>query len=91
MRRTVANWYTSKSEGWRHQDVGPASLKDNGARLAMTFAITGPETARLIREHGLVREHLPTALLDSIEMWKAQLLRSISGFNLRRIKVMRYA
>ncbi len=71
--------------------MGPASLKDNGARLAMTFAITGPETARLIREHGLVREHLPTALLDSIEMWKAQLLRSISGFNLRRIKVMRYA
>ena len=46
MRRTVANWYTSKSEGWRHQDVGPASLKDNGARLAMTFAIKGQRPLR---------------------------------------------
>jgi 60 kDa SS-A/Ro ribonucleoprotein len=134
MRRTVGNWYTSKSgrelamqmtkyknrEGWTHQDVlrmvhvGPASLKDDGARLAMTFAIkghdtyaaeceklteasanpesvaavvrlitgitavaaegvTGAEAARLIREHGLVREHLPTALLDSVEVWKALL------------------
>ena len=36
-------------EGWTHQDVlrmvhvGPASLKDNGARLAMAFAIKGQE------------------------------------------------
>jgi 60 kDa SS-A/Ro ribonucleoprotein len=134
MRRTVGNWYTSKSgrdlamqltkyknrEGWTHQDVlrmvhvGPASLKDDGARLAMAFAIKGPEAyaaecekqkeapadpesvaavvrlitgitavaaegvtgaeaARLIREHGLVREHLPTTLLDSVEVWKALL------------------
>ena len=108
-------------EGWTHQDVlrmvhvGPASLKDDGARLAMTFAIkgqeayaaeceklteapanpesvaavvrlitgiiavaaegvTGADAARLIREHGLVREHLPTTLLDSVEVWKALLM-----------------
>ena len=108
-------------EGWTHQDalrmahVGPASLKDDGARLAMKFAIkgqeayaaeceklteapanpesvaavvrlitgitavaaegvTGAEAARLIREHGLVREHLPTTLLDSVEVWKALLM-----------------
>jgi 60 kDa SS-A/Ro ribonucleoprotein len=104
-------------EGWTHQDVmrmvhvGPASLKDDGTRLAMAFAIKGPqayaaeceklkeaaadpesvaavvrlitavatqgvtaaEAARLIREHGLVREHLPTTLLDSVEVWKALL------------------
>jgi 60 kDa SS-A/Ro ribonucleoprotein len=107
-------------EGWTHKDVmrmvhvGPASLKDNGARLAMAFAIKGPEAyaaeceklkeapadpesvaavvrlitgitavaakgvtgaeaARLIREHGLVREHLPTTLLDGVEVWKALL------------------
>jgi len=108
-------------EGWTHKDVmrmvhvGPASLKDNGARLAMAFAIKGPEAyateceklkeapadpesvaavvrlitgitavaaqgvtgaeaARLIREHGLVREHLPTTLLDGVEVWKALLI-----------------
>jgi 60 kDa SS-A/Ro ribonucleoprotein len=108
-------------EGWTHKDVmrmvhvGPASLKDNGARLAMAFAIKGPEAyaaeceklkeapadpesvaavvrlitgitavaaqgvtgaeaARLIREHGLVREHLPTTLLDGVEVWKALLM-----------------
>ena len=33
----------------------------------------GAEAARFIREHGLVREHLPTALLDSVEVWKALL------------------
>ena len=135
MRRTVGNWYTSKSgrelamqvtkyknrEGWSHQDVlrmvhvGPETLKDDGARLAMAFAIKGPdayaaeceklteasadpesvaavvrlitgitavgavgvtgaEAARLIREHGLVREHLPTTLLDDAEVWKALLM-----------------
>jgi 60 kDa SS-A/Ro ribonucleoprotein len=108
-------------EGWTHQDVlrmvhvGPASLKDEGARLAVTFAIkgqeayaaeyeklkeapahpesvaavvrlitgitavaaegvTGAEAAGLIREHGLVREHLPTTLLDSVEVWKSLLM-----------------
>ena len=108
-------------EGWTHQDVlrmvhvTPASLKDNGARLAMAFAIkgqevyaaeceklkeapadpesvadvvrlitgitavaaegvTGAEAAGLIREHGLVREHLPTTLLDSVEVWKSLLM-----------------
>jgi len=108
-------------EGWTHQDVlrmvhvGPTSLKDDGARLAMTFAIkgqeayaaecekvteapanpesvaavvrlitgitavaaegvTGAEAARLIQEHGLVREHLPTTLLDSVEVWRALLM-----------------
>jgi 60 kDa SS-A/Ro ribonucleoprotein len=108
-------------EGWTHKDVlrmvhvGPTSLKDDGARLAMTFAIkgeeayaaecqkiteapvdpesvasvrrlitgitavaaqgvTGADAARLIREHGLVREHLPTTLLDSAEVWKALLM-----------------
>jgi 60 kDa SS-A/Ro ribonucleoprotein len=108
-------------EGWTHQDVlrmvhvGPTCLKDDGARLAMTFAIkgeeayaaeyeklpeapadpesvaavrrlitgitavaaegvTGADAARLIREHGLVREHLPTTLLDSAEVWKALLM-----------------
>ena len=108
-------------EGWTHQDVlrmvhvGPAALKDDGARLAMAFAIkgqdayaaeqeklasaaadpesvaavahliagitavaaegvTGAEAARLICEHGLVREHLPTTLLDSAEVWRALLM-----------------
>jgi 60 kDa SS-A/Ro ribonucleoprotein len=108
-------------EGWTHQDVlrmvhvGSASLKDDGARLAMTFAIkgqkayaaecekqkeapadpesvaavvrlitgitavaaqgvTGAEAAQLIREHGLVREHLPTTLLGSVDVWKALLM-----------------
>jgi 60 kDa SS-A/Ro ribonucleoprotein len=64
------------AKGW--PDVGDEPHPNKDLQLLWAFerahkATTPGEVAKLIRDYGLVREHIPTEMLNSVEVWEALL------------------
>ena len=55
--------------------AAPAAAADADADVDATTAAAAAAAAKLIREHALVREHVPSNLLGSVAVWEALLDR----------------
>lgn len=88
IRNDIAHWVT---KGW--ESVGPEPHPDQALRTiwAMEAAkrATGEnEIVRLIRDHGLVRECVPSQFLNSADVWDALLLKMPMASMIRSLAKM---